>query len=221
MPYRRLTFTKDVYYHICNRSVGSEKIFSSEAELNRAIDLINFYRFHSNISYSHLSQLTPEVREIRQSQIFSSLPIAEILSFSLMPTHFHFVLRQLVNHGIITFLKNIQNGFAKYYNIKYKRHGSVFTNRFKAIYITSEEQLFHVIRYVELNPVSGRLIEIDELEDYPYASFTTYMGTEIHPFINTELVLNHFKTPEKYKEFVFNQADYQRRLQEIKILMLE
>ncbi|OGK20634.1 hypothetical protein A3C23_05570 [Candidatus Roizmanbacteria bacterium RIFCSPHIGHO2_02_FULL_37_13b] len=221
MPYRRIKFTENVYYHICNRSVGSEKIFLNPLSLTRALELINFYKHESDIGFSHLSQLAPEIRAVRLNQIYNSPKRVEFLAFSLMPTHFHFVLRQLIDDGIITFLTNFQNAYAKYYNIKFERHGSVFTNRFKAVIIESEAQLLHVIRYVELNPVSDRLIEINDLIDYPCTSFTTYMGKIIHPFINTEMILSYFKKTETYKQFVYNNADYQRQLQDIKNLLLE
>ncbi|MFQ5452000.1 MAG: transposase [Candidatus Paceibacterota bacterium] len=221
MPYRREIFAEDVYYHIFNRSVASERIFYQKANLTRALELINFYRFPSDISYSHLGNLTASVREMRLRQIMKETPLVEILAFSLMPTHFHFVIKQQINDGIVTFLKKLQGSYGLYYNIRSGRHGAVFSNRFKAVFIESEEQLVHVVRYVELNPVTGHLIQIDDLQDCFYTSFTTYMGKHIHPFVSTEVILNYFKTKENYRDFVFSHAEYQRSLAEIKNLLMD
>jgi len=35
------------------------------------------------------------------------------------------------------------------------------------------------------------------------------------------MIFNYFKSKRLYQDFVFNQADYQRRLEEIKHLVLE
>lgn len=138
-----------------------------------------------------------------------------------MLNHFHFLLQQIQDNGISIFLANLQNSYARYFNTKYDRGGSLFREMFKAVRIESEEQLIHVTRYIHLNHVTAYLIKLEELEYYPYTSFPVYMGNVPYEFVSTDLILNHFKTPERYKEFVFNQADYQRKLRNIKHLLLD
>lgn len=221
MPVRKQPLVTNEYYHLFNRSVASERIFNTLIDLKRALKIINFYRFPTDLSYSFLLQRQKEERKAILDRVYILPPLVEIVSFSLMATHFHFVLRQLTDNGIKRFATFFQNSYAKYFNIKKERHGPLFSSRFKAKRIETEEQLFHVIRYTELNPVAGLNINIDDLSNYPYTSFASHMGNIVYPFVSSELIFNHFKDREGYKKFVFNQAEYQRSLKDIEYLYVE
>lgn len=221
MPYRKTVFANEQFYHITNHTVGNEIIFLNKIALKRALALINFYRFKSPMSFSRFLQLNKEKQQRLKEAILKSPPLVEIYAFSLMPNHFHFLLKQLAENGISAFISNFQNGYAKYYNLKSGRKGSLFCQMFKGILIETEEQFIHVSRYIHLNPVTAFLIKINQLEDYIYNSFSTYMEIFIHPFIEKNLILSRFKTPEVYKKFVFDQENYQKELAKIKSLVLE
>lgn len=222
MPYRKVIFAQNQFYHVFNRSIGSEQVFSRQDCLKRALDLFNFYRFPQQISFSDLHKLNLEIREMRLKQIYSSPPLVEIVSFALMSDHYHLLLRQLEGDGIKNFISNFQNSYARYYNTKFNRHGSVFTNMFKAVHVSSNEQLIHLARYIHLNPVASYVIEIETLERYPYTSFSTYMGSiPSYKFISTAMLNNYFVSSEKHREFVYNQSDYQRKLKKIRNLMID
>lgn len=145
--------------------------------------------------------------------------VVTIICFCLMPNHFHFILRQEKDHGIKQFIQRLSNSFAHYFTLKNKRRGHVFEGNFKAVRIESEEQLFHLSRYIHLNPVTAYLVE--NPEDYPHSSYKIYLGKESSEIIDPSLVLGHFSSPEKYKEFVLSRKDYQRALQQIRHLVLE
>ncbi len=221
MPYRKETFTNGEYYHVCNRSVGDEKIFTDKTDSEQILKVINYYRFTSDKSLSNVEKLNEKTKHLLLDSIFRTPPIIEILAFALMPNHYHFVFKQLKDNGITKFITDAQNSFAKYFNIKRNRHGALFDSRFKAVQILSENQLIHVIRYVDLNPVTSYLLEIKDLETYPYGSFTTYMGIYNHVFLTKDFILAHFKTPERYRNFVFNQSNYQRSLKRIKKIIFD
>lgn len=221
MPTRKIVFANNQFYHVFNRTVGDETIFIRQKDIKRALALINFYRFKTIISFSKFITLNLQIKEIRQSEIFSSPPLVEICAFSLMPNHFHFLIRQLQDNGITTFLSNFQNSFAKFYNTKSERHGTLFCNMFKAVFIETEEQCIHVSRYIHLNHISAFMMKLDELDTYQNTSFATYMGNIKYDFISTEFLLSHFKSAERYREFVYNQVEYQRKLKLISQFMLD
>lgn len=220
MSYRRLIFAENQFYHVFNKSVGNEAIFVNKSDLSRALELIEYYRFKSQMSYSKFKSLGKEMREIKRKQIFSTPPLVNIHSMSLMPNHYHFSLEQKEDKGIPTFIANLQNSFAKYFNTKNDRVGALFMEMFKAKWIGSEELLFHITRYHHLNPVTSYLIKIQDLAKYPYTSFPNFIGHKIHSFIDTSLILSHFKTGKAYAKFVYDQEDYQKKLREIGHLLM-
>jgi len=73
-----------------------------------------------------------------------------------------------------------------------------------------------------LNPYSSFIIKnLEKLVTYPYSSLPEYLKIRKETYCNKELVLSHFKNTTSYREFVFNQADYQRELEKIKHLIEE
>ena len=221
MPYRKVIFADNQYYHIFNRSVGGESIFTSKKTLARSIDLMDFYRFKSQLSFSKFKVLAENRKREFMDKLYQTEQLVELLAFSLMPNHFHLLLRQLREKGIIDYLSNLQNSLAKYVNIKSARIGSLFCNPFKGVHIQNENLLLHINRYIHLNHVTSYIIDINELDNFPWTSFPYYIGAKSGDFVSTDLVLSHFANREKYREFVYNQADYQRQLHTIKHLLLE
>lgn len=138
-----------------------------------------------------------------------------------MPNHFHLQLKQKEDQGIAKFLSNLQNSFTRYFNISHERDGSLFLDQFKAIRIETDEQLIHVSRYIHLNPYTGYVVKsLKDLENYSWSSFPDYFQ-EGENLIEKDFILSFFKSSEEYKRFVFDQADYQRKLKEIEHLLLE
>ena len=137
-----------------------------------------------------------------------------------MPNHFHFLLRQTEDGGISKFLSNLQNSYTKFFNLSHERDGSLFLDQFKAIRIETDEQLTHVSRYIHLNPHTGYVVKtLEELEIYPWSSFSDYLQRK-SLVVDVDFILN-FLGKQSYKKFVFDQADYQRKLKEIEHLVLE
>ena len=62
---------------------------------------------------------------------------------------------------------------------------------------------------------------LEDLGQYPFSSFPEYIGKAKKEICQKRLVLDHFKIYGKYKEFVFNQADYQKSLAKIKHSLMD
>lgn len=224
MPYRKVVFASNEIYHILNRGVAQAPIFLSSIDYRRFLQLFDFYRYEDpHLSFSHYNRLSIEEKEkFMEKQKSKNLFLAEILAYCLMPNHFHFLLKQTGNKGIPTMLANCQNGYAKYFNIKHKRVGPLFQSMFKAIRIENDEQFLHVSRYIHLNPSTSYLVEIKDLASYPWSSYQHFINTNPNiSLCKLEPVLSLGGGKEKYKKFVLSQADYQRKLNVIKHLILE
>lgn len=219
MPARIIPLVTNEIYHVLNRGTGSIPIFKSQYDYQKLIELLFYYQNSEiPIRYSKFVTLPLNQRE----QILSGLLknkefLVEIIAYCLMPTHFHLLLRQLMENGIEKFSRKISDSYAHYFNLKTERKGGLFEGRFQATRITSDQQLLHVSRYIHLNPYSSFLVKnIADLEKYPYSSFPEYINNVSVSNCQKEIVLNQFKKPEDYKEFVYDQADYQRTLDQIK-----
>lgn len=223
MPGRKLPLITDCYYHIFNRGVARQPIFSDKRSYDRFVNLINFYRYKFAISYSKFIQLSVEKRNLlTESFTENKKPLIEIISFCLMPNHFHFLLKQSQNDGISKFISQLINGYTKYFNKRNNRQGTLFQGTFKAVYIETEEQLLHVSRYIHLNPYTSFLIkELNDITSYPYSSLPYYLGTIQSGFINDKLIINRNRDSKSYAKFIFDQADYQRKLASIKHLLID
>ena len=220
MPIRKSVLATNEIYHIYNRSVAKESIFSTQIYLRKIIEITDYYRFRQVLRLSQYKNLAVEPKKSYLKSMRDNPRLVEIYAFAFMPNHYHFLLKQLVDNGITNFISNFQNSFAKYYNIKNDRNGSLFQNSFKGKRIESEEQFMHISRYIHLNPVTSYLIDFEDLKDYPWTSFRIYYhGLDL--FVNTGLVLENFKRKESYNEFVADQVDYQRNLALLKDLVLE
>lgn len=221
MPKRRVILATNEIYHIFNRTIAKELIFTSLRNSKRALETIDFYRFPQEMRFSKFKDLPKEIREDYLHDLKKKKPLVEIYAFALMPNHYHFLLKQTQEKGIVQFASNFQNSFAKYFNIKNDRNGALFQNSFNGVRIENDEQFVHVSRYIHLNPVTSYIIEFKNLSSYPWTSFKEYAGTGENEIVKTDFLLKMFSSKNSYVKFVADQVDYQRSLTQLKDLVLE
>lgn len=221
---RKLVFQNDSLYHIFNRGIERRTVFQNTREFHRALELINFYN-HKDIPirYSQFLKLPLEIRESVFKRLLEGERLVDILAFCLMPNHFHFLFRQKIDNGISTFISNFTNSYTKYFNTKYERIGPLFEGVFKAVFIETDDQLIHLSRYIHLNPVVSSIIKDNQLLDYGWSSYPTYMSLSKDNMINLdrETILSFFKTPKQYEKFTLDQMDYGKQLEKIKHLAID
>ena len=154
MPGRKEVIATGEIYHVINRGIASQPIFFTKRDYQRACNTFFYYR--NRVLSKRYSYFLRESLEERQ-QILKDLNkkenfLVEIMAFCLMPNHFHFLLRQVVDDGIPKFLSKFTNSYTRYFNTKRKRNGPLFQGKFKAVRIEIDEQLLHVARYIHLFP---------------------------------------------------------------------
>lgn len=220
---RNVVFANNEIYHIFNRSLDQQPIFTLKRNCQRALLTLDFYRFKNPpLRLSKALLLEKEARK----KFFNNLKLngeklVEIISYCLMPNHFHFLLKQRLDNGIAKFVGNFTNSYTRYLNTKSKRVGPFFQGIFKAVRIENEEQLIHVSRYIHLNPVTSFVVKEDSLELYPYSSLLEFLGLSHEEICDKEVVLNFFSSKKKYQTFIYDQIDYAKKLEMIKHLTLE
>ena len=91
-----------------------------------------------------------------------------VWAFCLMTTHYHLVLQTtpaLMSKG----LQRLQTLHAMRFNRRHGRYGHLFSDRFAAKPIESEETLAAVCRYVLLNPVRAGIVTV--AWDWPWSAW--------------------------------------------------
>lgn len=219
-PRKEILVTNEIY-HIFNKSIVNDDIFIQRRYLIRALELTDFYRFPQIVRYSKFKNLSSANKKGYLTKTNKQKPLVEICSFSFMPNHYHFLLKQASDNGIVKFISNFQNSFAKYFNQRSNREGSLFKRPFKSRRITSEEELVHMSRYIHLNPVTSFLLSFKQLKSSELTSFPYYLGIKNDNVVNTDIILSLIGSKKTYLNFVSNQVDYQRKLSKIKRLLLE
>lgn len=210
MPLRKFIFANEEFYHLFSRSVYRQPIFEREKDAKIFLQVMEYY-----------TQSAPPVKfsYFRKSRDKYSLNFQDrlvtIVSFCLMPNHFHISVCQEKQKGVPMFMHRVLNSFSHYYQKKHERHGPVFESQYKAVHIETNEQLIHLSRYHHLNPVTAYIV--DHPKDYPFSSYHHYLGRE-SPVIDPSHVLHQFASPESYEKFVLNRKEYQRELEKIKHL---
>lgn len=212
-----LLVTEEIY-HVFNKSIAEFKIFNNTNELIRMQNIIYYYQKENpEIKFSKFIKLTQDEQDKKQIALIQKEDIVQILTYCVMPTHIHLVLKQLKQNGISIFMNNILNSYSRYFNIKHKRKGPLWEGRFKNILVTNDEYLLHLTRYIHLNPVTIKLV--DKPEDWQASSYNEYISRDSNKICDYEKILNI--EPMRYKEFVEDRISYQRELAKIKSLLIE
>jgi len=224
MPGRLMPIVNNEIYHIFNRGVASQPTFFSKRDYDRALESFFYYQnCNPPIKYSRFLSLSVKQRaEILEDLSKKKNYLVEIISYCLMPNHFHFLLRQIREGGIAKFMSNFTNSYTRYINTKLERTGPLFTGKFKSVRVETQKQLLHVSRYIHLNPYTSFVIKtLKDLQNYHYSSFPEFTGRTSLALCSKDDVLVDFKTIKQYEQFVYDQADYQRTLHRIHHLLLE
>lgn len=217
MPYRNIIFRNGSVYHIFNKTIDHKTIFESPHYCDIFLNIIRYYiSSKAQMSYSHVRILKKNQQDaIMKAVSFKKYFKTQILAYCLMPNHFHLLLKQKVDFGVQTFIKNTINSFTRYFNIQNNRVGPLFLPRFKAKLMNTDEQLMHVSRYIHLNPYSSGLIkDTHKIIDYPYSTFRHYVLSSKDKLVENEFVLRLFNSKrDRYEKFVLQNAEYQKTLE--------
>lgn len=216
--YKKYKFIKGQIFHICNKSIANYGIFKDPKNAKRFIKGLNYYN-DSKHKLNLALYLRSEVN--KQEKINLLLPkekrIVKIISYCVMPDHYHLLLKVLTDKTTPKYIGDVENSFTRFFNTKFKRKGPLWQSRFRRVEIKTDEQLLHVSRYIHLNPTTADLV--NKPEEWTFSSYREYIyNKKILKDIMHEITI---KNPNKYKSFCENNVDYQKKLRKIKRLRLE
>jgi len=202
MPSKYLVrnFEENAFYHVFNRGVEKRKIFLDSKDF----EIFIYYLFVYLKPLNDVLKKYPLLPiRLRSKNLSSEI---ELISYGLMPNHFHFLLRQFSKNGISRLMKQVTNAYTEYFNKRYKRTGGLMQGTFKAARVGTDEQLVHLSRYIHLNPVIGGVV--NSIDDYNWSSYKDFIMGNPKGLCNTSIILNLFKSSDEYKNFVKDQINY-------------
>lgn len=219
--FRKDPLVNDQYYHIFSRSIGKFTIFNNDHEFGRFRQLMELFRFVDfNYKYSEFIELNASKRlEILSGLYQKPDVLIEIIAFCLMPTHFHLILKQKNTDGITNYISRVLNGYSRYFNVKHRRTGPLWSGRFKNVLVLDNDQLLHLTRYIHLNPASADLVK--NPEDWQFSSYIEYINNIAGKKSFCEFSNLIDKSPDEYRKFVNDRKSYQRELSLIKNLTID
>lgn len=192
MPLRKVPLIPGEYFHIFNRGINSETIFRSER---------NYYFFLRKIR----EILTPYA--------------AKIITFILMPTHYHLIV-QITSEDFPSSLGRLINSYTKACNQEWGRTGPLFEGRFKAKHVDTDLYLLELSRYIHLNPVSAQLVK--KPEEWPYSSYSIMIDNKDEFPLSTGILYGYFDNVDpiiEYQHFV--EAEQSSQTKDISHLLFD
>ena len=128
--YRKTPFAEKEHYHIYSRGVEKRKIFLNEKDYYRFTALL--YIMNQNLPF----RMDNFLQKNKLENIFEEekeKPLVSILSYCLMPNHFHLILYEHTENGISKFMGKLLTAYSMYFNKKYAHSGVLFQGRFKSV----------------------------------------------------------------------------------------
>ena len=214
--------------HTLNRGVDKRNIFLDDQDRFRFVhdlfefndeDWVNttFYQFHRS------NDIASRKIERKRRKL-----LVDIHAFAIMPNHYHLLLTPRVDRGVTRFMQKLNMGYAKYFNEKYERVGTLFQGRFKSVPVVHQAHFVHLPFYIHFNPldffmpawrerkIKNHQAALRFLEKYRWSSHLDYLGKKNFPSVtNRELLFDFFGGAEGYRKRV------EEWLQEIDLDLLE
>jgi len=213
MPSKNIikTYIENGFYHIYNRGVEKRKIFLDKQDYKVFLSYLKLYLSTKQESVNEI--IDYDLKIVNRDKIISELfklnnfyNKIELISYVLMPNHFHLELKQSGKKDIENFMRSLITKYSKYFNKKYERVGPLFQGRYKAVLIRNTEYLLYLSRYIHLNPIE-LLTHSQSLVEYPWSSYPAYLKIINISWLKTSLLSNNYLlngiySRDLYKKFV-------------------
>ena len=119
-----------------------------------------------------------------------------------MPNHYHLIVQETQENGLSKFMSRFGNSYTKYFNLRHKRSGYLFSSHFHKILVDTNDYLLHLSAYAHRNPRELAGWRGSE-HKYLWSSYQDYIGeNRFGLFLNRTVILDQFSNPDEYYDFV-------------------
>ena len=139
------------------------------------------------------------------------------IAYSLMPNHYHFLLRQDGDQSAGLLPQRLFNSYTKAYNKRYDQSGTLFEGRYQAKEVGNENYLLHLCRYIHANPVKDALVS--DLVDWEYSNYLEWIGERQGKLFDRDFVKEYFDAPQDYRNFVLDYLLSKELPEEIRLYL--
>lgn len=202
------TYAENAFYHIYNRGVEKREIFLDNQDYSVFLSYLETYLSPKDeaklqaIIQSATSTTKEKDKALKLLHLKNYFGKIELVCYALMPNHFHLLIHQKTN-DINKFMNSLGTRYGMYFNRKYRRSGILFQDVYKAVLVSSDEQLLHLSRYIHLNPQrANSLSSPSSLADFANKRNTAW--------IKKDVVLDYFSksnSKNSYEKFLGLGAD--------------
>jgi REP element-mobilizing transposase RayT len=165
MPRKARIDAPGALHHIIVRGIERRKIFSDDQDRDNFVE--------------RLGNILTETHTL-------------CFAWALLPNHAHILLRTGPT-PISTVMRRLLTGYAVSYNLRHRRHGHLFQNRYKSILCQEDTYLLELVRYIHLNPLRATILKtLKDSDQYSYSGHSALMGKVKRDFQDTDYVLQLF-----------------------------
>ncbi len=170
-------FYKNTYHHLYNRGANNGIIFFDRESYLYFLKRMKHYKEQYKI---------------------------EILSYCLMPNHFHlFIKQQTEDLTISHFISALLNSYVKSINKKFSRSGTLFQGKTKSKPILDKHYFIWIIKYILANPVKANLVK--SISDWEFSNAKDLLKFRNGTITNIKEVKSFFQTEEQMISFISDE----------------
>lgn len=210
-------YVENGYYHIYNRGVEKRLIFLDEQDYGVFLSYLKEYLTPKDVLELGQKLSNPNTSYKEKDKIHKLLRMnnfyeeISLLSYCLMPNHFHFFIKQKSALSIDKFMQSLCTRYTMYFNRKYKRVGSLLQAVYKAVLVATEEQFIYLSKYIHKQALASQGETLQGWKEEQPCSFAEYLGVRKTRWVYPDEVLAYFAKSNptlSYKTFVLEQDDY-------------
>lgn len=169
-------------FHIFNRGVEQRVIFSDEQDYKTFISYLEDYLT------SPKDAKTVRKSFVVNGKTFQGVPHqpknykdkVELVAYSLMPNHFHLLLKEVSSNSTERFIRSLCTRYSMYFNKKYERKGPLFEGPYKSVLIENTSQLSLLTRHLH--------------KDHGYSTYPEYLSQRKTAWVNPLILEEDHKT---------------------------
>lgn len=137
-------------------------------------------------------------------------PLIEIIDFCLHSNHYHLLIRQIKEDGILNFMRRFPNSVSRRHNLIHGGTGSVFQGPYQIRKIESNSDLYNTGMYVRVKNlferypkggIEGAKYNFDDAYNWAlkdeFSSFADYFGNRNSPILEKSFMEENFKDLNK------------------------